>query len=361
MSTKRTIFSIFLLLPAFAGLVLMPEEAAGAAREGLRLCGGVIIPALFPFLVLSSLTVSLGLAASLGRVLSPVTGRLLGITPAGTGALTLGLIGGYPVGAKTVRQLWERGQCSYEESIRLLTFCNNCGPAFLVGVAGGTVFHSAGMGGLLWAAHVLGALTVGVVLGWMGNGEGKEPQCPSAPCPVECISFSQALTGAVSSGLQSTLSICGYVVLFRVILRFFAGGIGTLTDVPNGAALFSGLLEMSTGVTALRPDAAGAAPLASFLLGVGGLSVWCQTAAMLDGSDLPMRPVCVGKLLHGVFAAGWTLVLLWLFPQSAQTMAVEAVPLVQHSLSWLHLAVTGGSWTVFLLSLSHLMNTNKRE
>ena len=60
------------LLAATAALVAAPSQAIEGAKNGLALCGNVIIPSLFPFFVLSSLVVDLGLAAYLGRALEKV-------------------------------------------------------------------------------------------------------------------------------------------------------------------------------------------------------------------------------------------------------------------------------------------------
>lgn len=54
------------LLAVMAGLLAASETAAQAVREGLALCGGSVIPALFPFLVVSRLFVATGSAAALG-------------------------------------------------------------------------------------------------------------------------------------------------------------------------------------------------------------------------------------------------------------------------------------------------------
>ena len=40
------------LLAAAVALILYPAQAMEAARDGLMLCGNVIIPSLFPFFVL---------------------------------------------------------------------------------------------------------------------------------------------------------------------------------------------------------------------------------------------------------------------------------------------------------------------
>ena len=68
------------LLAVMAGLLAASETAAQAVREGLALCGGSVIPALFPFLVVSRLFVATGSAAALGRLLAPLTRRVLGVS-----------------------------------------------------------------------------------------------------------------------------------------------------------------------------------------------------------------------------------------------------------------------------------------
>ena len=95
---RDALLGLGLLWGAFA-LVLWPEQSMGAVRDGLRLCGNVIFPSLFPFFVLSSLVVELGLTRYLGRLLEPVMAPLFRVNGACSAALALGAVGGYPVGA----------------------------------------------------------------------------------------------------------------------------------------------------------------------------------------------------------------------------------------------------------------------
>ena len=124
------------LLCAVLALMRCPQESMDAARDGLALCGNVIIPSLFPFFVLSSLVVELGMSRYLGRLLEGVMAPLFRVGGACSSALALGFVGGYPVGARTAIALYENGQCSKTEAERLLAFCNNSGPAFILGVVG---------------------------------------------------------------------------------------------------------------------------------------------------------------------------------------------------------------------------------
>ncbi|MBQ1930608.1 MAG: sporulation protein, partial [Lachnospiraceae bacterium] len=75
-----------------------------------------IIPALFPFLVLSSLVVELGMSRYLGRLLEPVMFPLFRVNGTCATALALGFLGGYPVGAQTALRLYQSSQCSRTET-----------------------------------------------------------------------------------------------------------------------------------------------------------------------------------------------------------------------------------------------------
>ncbi len=151
-------------LAALGALLLCSQAALESARAGLGLCAQMIVPSLLPFFILSSLLQQLGLPGILGRWLSPVTQRLFGIGGAGASALLLGVTGGYPLGADAVARLRRSGALTREQAERALAFCNNSGPAFLVGAAGVGVFHSAGYGLLLYGVHVLSAILVGMLL-----------------------------------------------------------------------------------------------------------------------------------------------------------------------------------------------------
>ena len=197
-----------------AGLLLQPDAAAQAAKNGLLLCGNLVVPALFPFFILSSLLVSTGGAARLGRLLSGVMGRLFHQTGASASALVLGFLGGYPVGAKTVCTLYEEKLCDRAQAEHLLMFCNNAGPAFILGAAGSAIFHSTAVGFLLLTIQISSALLVGFLFRPVRR-EIDLTQAPTdAPRP-----FSRCLTESVQQAASATVNVCAFVIFFNVVLR----------------------------------------------------------------------------------------------------------------------------------------------
>ena len=267
------------------------QAVRAAAGEALALCAGAVVPALFPFLVVSTLLVSLGVGSSsrLAGVMTPLF-RLPGAAGA---ALILGLIGGYPIGAKTAADLYRQGRLTQEEARRLLTFCNNSNPVFLISVLGAGVFGSVRAGVWLWLIHVLSALLTGLVF----RGTGADARaCRTAKRPVfRAAGLIPAFVGAVRSSVSGMLSVCGFVLFFYVLAQPLAALGGRL-----GPCLV-GITELFSLTPLLTPDAFGFV-LAAGAAGWGGVSVLCQTLAVLEGSGLRLRNCLLGKAVQSAFS-----------------------------------------------------------
>lgn len=297
-SMRRRILPTLGLLGVMALLLLCSADAAQAVRDALALCAQSVIPALFPFFVVSSLFIDLGCAAVLGRSLAPIMRRLFGVSGAGGTAFLLGIIGGYPVGGRTAGELYRSGQCEREECERLLAFCNNAGPSFILGIAGLGCFGSVRVGAWLYLIHVGAAVMVGLLFRSTSRQMGR-------PEKTETPRWADALIEAVRGGAMSMVNICAFVVFFLVILRLFS----RFTGIQHGAIL--GIVEMTNGILRLANDRRGFI-WAAGLLGWGGLSVHCQTAAVLSGSDLSLKRYFIGKALQAAIsmAAAWPVSLL---------------------------------------------------
>ena len=283
--------ALALLLAAFAAaLLLFPSEAAEAARQSVQLCLQTVLPALFPFFVLSSLLVACGGAQVFGRALEPFMRPLFHLSGAGAAALALGLVGGYPVGARTAAELYRGGCLSRAEAERLLAFCSNAGPGFILGICGGAVLQSARAGAYLYLVHVASALLTGVALRGKRMPDGGGTLRAGAPRQ----GLLRAFPTAVRDSFASVWSVCGFVVIFAVVLRF-------VTLLLPGHALAVGFVELTNGVLALSPGRKGFL-LCALFLGWGGLSVHAQTLSVLEGSGLSARRYFLGKLTQAALS-----------------------------------------------------------
>ena len=333
--TRRISFALSVLLAGgvFIGLIFRPADSVSGAVAGLLICASVIIPSLFPFMVVGNLFSELGLTHRLAKTSAPLMGWLFGVSGAGGTAFLLGLTGGYPLGAMSVAQMHSQGMVEKEEAEHLLGFCNNCGPAFIIGVAGSTVFGSPVIGFFLYGVHITAAVLTGILLRFRHRksiARGRKSALLKVDLamrqPIKTVRFSDAFTESVKRATLTILSVCGFVVFFSVIvalldavgvMRALAGELFFLLgSEPEGKftrSLFGGILELGTGVSSMigLPATAGNLSLCAFILGWGGLSVHAQAAAVTGGGGLRSARHFLGKLLHG--ACSFVLTLL-LFP-----------------------------------------------
>ena len=335
---KQRLISIFPLLAAgtlFIALLLDPAGAAEGVREGLNLALSTAVPALFPFFLASSLLISTGCASFLGRFFAFPCRALFGLSGNAAPALLLGLTGGYPVGARTVRELYDQQLLSKDEAERALTCCNNTGPGFLVGLCGASLLGSQAAGLFLYGIHAISAILTGFAL------SKRDTAAPTIhPQVVERKPFSVCFVDSVQRAGVTALQVTAFITAFSAALRLlrnmglidrFAALLVPLCHLlglpKQGAqALVLGSFELTCGLSAL-PQNAGRLllPAMSVLTALGGLSVWCQSAAVLAGSGLSVRPVVIGKCLHALLAGALATIALHFAPQPLPTFTLSVL------------------------------------
>lgn len=290
MKLFRQSFQILALCGILVWLLADSIRLRTATSAALTLCVRTVIPALFPFMIASSLLISLGFGAWAAPLFSRVMMPLFGLPGQAGSAFFLGLVAGYPIGARTAADLYQQGMLTQDEAQRLLCFCNNSNPVFLISVLGISVFNSVRIGLWLWLIHLSSALLVGLLFRRKTVTPRRWNSVPSS-----VSSFPSAFVAAVRSSFTNILSVCAFVTVFYVLAVPF----GALPQ-PFGPFLV-GSLELFS-LTPLISANATDFVLASICSGWGSISVLCQTAAILDGTGLSPRSCVIGKLLQALFS-----------------------------------------------------------
>ena len=299
--TKKRLFGkvetlklIFLLF--FAVLLLLNTKTVGVATEkGIRLCYSVIIPSLFPFFILSRMISPI--LVEINNEKRGIFTKLFHISPSGRSALLLGLLSGFPIGAKEVASLYRSEDITKEEACRLLSFCNNTGPAFVIGTVG-TLFHSLPFGVFLYLLQIFIASMTGIALG-VGKKENSAKKLFSKQKNEKNPSFSEIV---LDSGV-SVLKVCTFIVAFQILL----GILSSLIKDPFLSAFFASLFEIGSAISAaeeiLSLSPSIAASLAAFSISFSGFSVFMQSEAFLKEAELSILPTVPIKLLQGLLSA----------------------------------------------------------
>lgn len=307
-----------------------------AVKDGLFLWATAVVPSLFPFFVSTELLYSTNIVSYLGKLLNPIMRPLFNVPGEAGFAFIMGLISGYPVGAKIVSNFVENGVCTTEEAERMLSFTNNSGPLFIIGTVGISLFGSTTIGLLLFFTHILACISVGIILRFMSkkisNSNYKSSFSQNSGKYVTFASLGEVLSKSITNAISTILMIGGFVVIFSVIISILnqsyildnlatiLSPVGNLVGIPEELVkyILSGILELTNGVSLVS-----SVPLKSlstniiicaFLLGFGGISILLQVFSIISKNKLSIKPYIFGKLLQGILAAFYTFIAIEFIP-----------------------------------------------
>lgn len=288
-------------------LLCVPQAAAKGFAEGLTLCAESLLPALFPFFVVSSLILHAPGNEFLARPLAPLTQQCGIRCRQAPLILLLSWVGGYAVCARLIGEALKQNSLSRRQAQLLLVLGCCSSPGFVIGSVGGLMLGNVRLGVLLYflqlAANLLSAAVLWKILQPISDdGRNCEKKGIAEP--------SLSLPKAIADAVDSCLSVCGCVLFFRV----GAAAISTLfSENQMFFSIVCSVLEITSGCDAFA-NLGGAAALYGICCCLSGLgaSVYAQIR-YLGGQSLPLRTFFLSRLCNALFlSAGVRLCTLFL-------------------------------------------------
>ena len=334
---EKSISIIFILYLFF--LVLFTKSNFNAAKKGITLWANNVVPSLFPFFVAVELLKHTNLIYFLSIKLDKYMKPIFNLPGVASFPFVMGLISGYPVGAKIVSDLYSNKLCTQKEAERMLAFTNNSGPLFIIGTVGCSFYSNTSIGILLLISHILSSICVGIILGIISRIKSatntftaNSTQSASTnnfssllQDDIKIADLGGILGSAIVSAIKSILMIGGFVTIFSVILSilnntkiltiisYFISNIFHINpDYIVG--LLTGFLEFTNGLykisTINNKMLSINLILSSFIIGFGGISVTLQVLNIISKNKLSIKTYIFGKLLHGTISALFTFLIL---------------------------------------------------
>ncbi len=323
----------FLILIFAIGLILFPQDVFDASLAGLNLWFEIVLPSLLPFFIVAELLMSLGAVHFIGALFEPLMYPLFRIPGSGAFALSMGLASGYPMGAKITADLRRKNICSKVEAERLISFAHTAGPLFIAGAVAVGMFAQPGVAVTLFIAHYLAAIIVGILMRFHGGKKNiLQPKIQrrnrfnyALNLMTEARNEARQQSGtlfnlAVNKAFKSLVFIGGCIMIFSVLARLLMiSGITPMvatilaplfnllnlgTDTIH--ASIASIIEVDIGIAALSKTGATLEQkliITSAILGWSGISVHAQVAAMIQGTDISIKPYLFARILHGLIAS----------------------------------------------------------
>ncbi|MDD5923434.1 MAG: hypothetical protein PUC88_01440 [Clostridia bacterium] len=304
------------------GIIVYPQRSYDGAYEALINCGRVLIPSLFPFMVLSQFAVYSGVGDRLSRLFKAPVRILFKLPECCAICIILSFIGGYPVGARMIRTMYARGDITREQAERMSYFCVGAGPAFVMGMVGNILFCNQMVGVVIFVSQLVASLILGIALSL------RSKYIPSVSTKVKKTeSFADSIVYAVSDASQGMTIMCFLVILFGSVLALLDGDwLGYIEgalhmDLDKVKMAISTILEVTNGCISCS-KLGGSAILASFAVGFGGLCVHFQIFASLSDLELNKVKFVLCRFVSGILSAFFTYILFKFLPYDTQVAVV---------------------------------------
>lgn len=296
----RPLFPAALLCLLLCLMLSRAEFVLQGAKNGLLLWYTSVVPALFPFMVLSGMIVASGGISILTSPFYFLLHGSLGLSRPGCYVLIAGLLCGYPMGAKTCADFIREGRISLSEGKFLMAVCNHPSPMFILGFVYPFLKNQIPLSILLLSVYGPVLLLAAGAMIVYPHGKTEPAETAGLPAEIRAASPDETIMNAI----EVLCKIGGYLILFSIAIVFLQEAKG----IPELIRLFLvGSMEMTTGiretVTSLAFPFSGAAACAA--LTFGGFSGLFQTKAVIADekkAGLSIRHYFIWKVLHSALS-----------------------------------------------------------
>lgn len=246
---------IFLLILC----VIFPEMTITTSKETIKLWTESILPSLLPFFIISKCILYNGGISVFSSLLKPLT-KVLHLPENIAFPLSMSLLCGYQTGSRTVSDMKPANINLYAN----VCFCAS--PIFIIGTVGTSILKNTFSGYALYIIHICTLLIVSVLL----NSKNNDSYVTDIK--------KQSLSTSVTESITAVLNICGYMILYNLIIKI------TTYFLPSELkTIVAGFLEFTQGIKQASILYTDSMPIISFFLSFGGLCVITQCISILKG------------------------------------------------------------------------------
>ena len=279
---------IFVLTTAL--LFIYNDEAKEGFVRGLRLSALSVIPAIFPFFILSDFLFAFyepkkGFFSSLFE-------RIFGITASGFKAYLIGIICGFPLGVKCASELYRQNKITLNECERLSAVASSPSLAFVISGVGAGLRGSLKEGILLYLCVIISSFFTGILFKAKRHKNEFSAQISEQSFDL-ANSIKRAAYSSVSVGAYiSFFSIISVILVSLVKNELLILFITSFLEIGNASVLISNSSILSPALNF---------SLTAFALGFSGLSVFMQGLEYLPKEASKSR-ILFMKLIQGVIS-----------------------------------------------------------
>ena len=312
-NSNKNYFMCFLITLFIFLFVSNLKSCMDAALVGVNLVVKTIVPTIFPFSVICNLLISYDGIGLYSKILGPIICKPLKLSKSASFPIVASVLSGYPLGCKYCCDLYSLGYIDRKEFERLLNIASNASPMFLIGSIGAAMLGNIKLGFILLISNYLSPIIIGIL-----TLKKASTYCNEKPLISDnkTTNFGIALKNALEKGINTTLQIGAFVVIFSIIISIIKNNayisiifnnIETFFNIPKYSlyGLFVGSVEFTNGcklITTLPLSLPFKLGIISFICSFSGLSVIAQISSFISEYNVSIAKYTFWKFIQGIIS-----------------------------------------------------------
>lgn len=316
LNINKNYFVSFLITLFIVVFVINLEVSISSALLGVTLALKTIVPTIFPFSVICNLLISYDGISLYSKILGPLICRPLKLSKNTSFPIVASLICGYPLGCKYCCDLYSLGYIDKDQFQRLLNIASNCSPMFIVGSIGATILGNPHLGFILLIGNYISPLIVGILTIKKDEKFNNLNTHQLIGAIDKKVNFGTALKVSLENGLNTTLQVGAFVVLFSIIIGIIKNNayisiafsnIESMLNLPNMSlyGIFLGSIEFTNGCKLLSTTSLPInlkLSIISFICSFSGFSVIAQIISFIGKYEVSIKKYIFWKLVQGIIS-----------------------------------------------------------
>ena len=277
---------LFTLIIMSLCVIFFPSVTAESVRSSADRCLNLLLPAIFPMMVLSNQLAG-NFAPKNGRIVN-IASRFFGISAELLPQFIIGCLCGYPLPASISAEKYRKREISKEQAEFICAVSNGASPAFLITFIGTGIYGSIAAGIALYFSQITASVICAHVF-----------RCPSG---IKCTPTTpnHPLSESIKSSVKNFAYLSGFAMFFSLVADLFTHT-AIHAGTPHNAARIIACVFDATGI--MDAFTSLFAPIREIVLCIicatGGISVFFQIRSVFYGCDISMRLFLKCRIITG--------------------------------------------------------------
>lgn len=316
-SNKIIILILLLICVIF---IIQPAVYSKSCLNAISVWSISVLPVLFPFFIITRLIVNL---YEIKQNKMDKFFKKVYHTPSCSSVIFfLSIISGYPMGAKLICTMYDKGHIDTYAAKKLMSFCSISGPMFIVGTVGVSILNSYRAGMIILIANIIASLLNGLI--YRGKKLNKNDKII-----ISHHDSSKLLYDSMYDSIVSILIVGGFIVFSFLtidilknlhIIDGISNAICSVFHLQNStdvvSSILSGGIEITRGIIELSGTNISLSIktiISSGLIGFGGVSILLQSITFVSRLKIPTTCLLKQKLTQSLLCVLITIPLAIIF------------------------------------------------